>query len=229
MKNEPIFKPALFRFLRELAQNNHREWFAENKKRYEELIKEPARQFIIAFGPRLQKISPHFRADPRPVGGSLFRIYRDTRFSKDKTPYKTHVGLHFRHAAGKNVHAPGFYLHIEPRQVFTGVGIWHPDAQTLKKIRHTLASAPDRWRKLNRHKRFKAHYELAGESLKRPPRGFSKNHPLIEDLKRKDIVAIARLTQGDVTADDFLERFDATCRAGAPLVAYLCDAIGVPF
>ena len=91
------FGPELFSFLEDLQANNDREWFAANRDRYEEHLLEPALAFIDAFAPRLEKISPHFRADARPSGGSLFRIYRDTRFSKDKRPYKTNVGIHFRH------------------------------------------------------------------------------------------------------------------------------------
>ena len=97
-------------------------------------MRDPVLDFIVAFAQPLKKISPHFLADPRANGGSLFRIYRDTRFSKDKTPYKTNVGAHFRHAAGKDAHAPGFYLHLEPGTCFAGCGIWHPDNNTLGRI-----------------------------------------------------------------------------------------------
>ena len=120
------FRPELFAFLEELKANNDREWFAANRDRYEEELLEPAMDFIAAFAPKLEKISPNFRADPRPSGGSLFRIYRDTRFSKDKTPYKTNVGIHFRHELARDAHAPGFYLHIGPGEAFAGAGIWHP-------------------------------------------------------------------------------------------------------
>jgi uncharacterized protein (TIGR02453 family) len=101
------FSPELFSFLAELRANNNRDWFAANKDRYEEDLLEPALAFIAAFAPRLEKISPHFRAEARPSGGSLFRIYRDTRFSKDKSPYKTNVGIHFRHEQAKDAYAPG--------------------------------------------------------------------------------------------------------------------------
>ncbi len=102
--------PRTFRFFDELARNNNRAWFDANKQRYIEEVRDPLVRLIEAFGPRLARISAHMVADPRPVGGSLFRIYRDTRFSKDKRPYKTHAGLSFRHADGRDVHAPVFYL-----------------------------------------------------------------------------------------------------------------------
>ena len=108
------FDPEFFEFMADLAANNDREWFAANKERYEAEVLEPALAFIEDFSYRLREISPNFVADPRRTGGSLFRIYRDTRFAKDKTPFKTHTGMQFRHVAGKDVHAPGFYLHLDP-------------------------------------------------------------------------------------------------------------------
>src|SRR5262245_18610926 len=115
---DPSFDLALFAFLSDLRQNNDRDWFAASKSRYERDCLEPALAFIEDFAVDLEAISPHFRADPRPVGGSLFRIYRDTRFAKDKTPYKTNIGIHFRHEAASNAYAPGFYLHLAPGEVF---------------------------------------------------------------------------------------------------------------
>jgi len=106
--------PELFGFLEELKDNNDRTWFQANKSRYEEQVKSPLLAFIGGFDERLQRLSPHFVADPRPVGGSMFRIYRDVRFAKDKSPYKTAAGIHFRHERAKDVHAPGYYLHLEP-------------------------------------------------------------------------------------------------------------------
>ena len=139
--------PELFQFFRELKQNNRREWFLSNKQRYEEQVREPLQHFVTAFQQPLREISSHFRADPRPVGGSLFRIYRDVRFSPDKSPYKTHAGIQFRHEQGRDVHAPGFYLHLEPENVFAAAGIWHPDSSTLRQIREAIAAAPGAWLK----------------------------------------------------------------------------------
>jgi uncharacterized protein (TIGR02453 family) len=226
---DPRFSPALFRFLRELAANNTREWFKANKQRYEDVVLEPALDFIEAFRPLLHEVSPHFLADARPVGGSLFRIHRDVRFSKDKTPYKTHVGIYFRHADGDPTSAPGFYLHLEPGSVFAGLGLWHPPRESLAQIRQTLVAEPARWHRAVGGKRFRERFDLAGESLKRPPRGFDPDHPLIDDIKRKSFAALAKLTQRDATARDFPHRFQAVCRDGAPLVRFLCEAAGRPF
>ncbi|MDH3224357.1 MAG: DUF2461 domain-containing protein [Gemmatimonadota bacterium] len=229
MVAQRYFTPETFSFLRDLAKNNNRDWFNENKGRYESQVKDPAVRFIVDVGPALNKISPHFRADPRANGGSLFRIYRDTRFSKDKTPFKTHTGIQFRHEAGKDVHAPGFYLHIHPQEIFIGVGIWHPDPKTLRRIRDQIVEDPAGWKRARGAKAFKTHFELGGDSLVRAPKGYDPEHPLIDDLRRKDFIAGSRMTQKDVTSPDFLKTFAARCRAAGPFQKWLCGAVGVAY
>lgn len=219
------FSPRLFAFLRDLKKNNDRAWFNAHKERYEADVKTPLLAFISDFAPRLQKISPHYIADPRPNGGSMFRIYRDTRFSKDKSPYKTHAAVHFRHADGKNVHAPGFYLHLEPRSVFIGVGIWHPESKALLKIRSAIRDDPTGWRRAKSAKAFTSRFSLRGDSLKRPPAGFEPDHPLIEDLRRKDFIAVAELNQADAVRPDFLTTFSSACRSARPFVAFLTKSL----
>lgn len=220
-----LIPATLFRFLEDLAAHNDREWFRANKRRYEEEVRDPLLRFIVAFGPRLRKISGRFVADPRPTGGSMFRIYRDVRFSRDKLPYKTVAAAQFRHERGKDVHAPCFYLHLEPGNVFAGSGLWHPDSRTLAKVRDALVETPDRWRRILRAKAFRESCELGGESLKRPPRGYDPEHPLIEDLKRKDFVTGTAFTEADAVAPDFLDRFTAASRAAAPFVRFLTEAV----
>jgi uncharacterized protein (TIGR02453 family) len=229
MKSNSSFSTDLFAFLKDLSKNNRRDWFTAHKARYEDAVKSPALCFITEAGSRLARVAPSFLADPRPVGGSLFRIYRDTRFGGDKTPYKTHTGIQFRHKAGKDAHAPCYYLHLEPRGCFVAVGIWHPDGPALARIRSAIVAAPADWKKAKDNRRFRASFDLSGDSLARAPRGYDPEHPLIEDLKRKDFVAVAGLTERDVIGADFLERFIGLCRDGAPLVRFLCRAIGVPF
>ncbi len=224
----PYFTPALFSFLRDLAANNNREWFAENKPRYEANVKDPALRFIADFGPRLKKISTHFRADPRANGGSMFRIYRDTRFSKDKSPYKTFTGIQFRHELGKDAHAPGFYLHLQPGEVFAAVGSWHPDSSVVRAVRESMVEDPRAWRRAT-GKKFTDTFALEGDSLKRPPRGVDPENPLIDDLKRKDYIGVTRLTQKAVVAPDFPEQLAQTFKTGGSLVRYLCRAIDVPY
>ena len=223
------FTPSLFGFLRELAENNDRDWFKANQDAYEQYVREPALEFITDFAGPLKKISEHFVADSRTVGGSLFRIQRDTRFSKDKTPYKLNTGMHFRHRAAKDAHAPGFYLHVQPGECFAGVGLWRPESKVAYEIREAIAEDPTRWKRATRGKRFTEVFELGGDSLVRPPRGFDADHPLIEDLKRKDFIASTRLTQKAITSDHFMEDFTDLCKRSVPFMRFLCDAVGVPF
>lgn len=223
------FTPATFAFLRDLAANNDREWFAEHKDRYIEKVQEPALEFITDFGPRLAKISPHFTADARVVGGSLFRIQRDTRFSKDKTPYKENTGVQFRHEAARDAHAPGYYLHIEPSGCFMGVGLWRPETAVAYRIRQHIADNPQEWKRAAQGKAFRETFSLAGDSLVNPPKGHDQNHPLIEDLKRKDFIASAPLSQKAITADTFIDEFTRLARTATPFMRFLCDAVGVPF
>lgn len=223
------FRPSLFRFLTELADNNDRDWFQANKGRYEDEARGPAMEFIAAVAPGLGRTSEHIRADPRPAGGSLFRIHRDVRFSKDKSPYKTHIGIQFRHEAAKNAYAPGYYLHLEPGLVFFGCGIWHPDAKTSKRVRQAIVDDPAGWKRAVHSKKFTSRLSLGGESLKRPPRDFPADHELVEDLMRKDFIADCKLKQGDVTSPGFEKEFLGLCKDGAPLMRFICGALELPF
>jgi uncharacterized protein (TIGR02453 family) len=220
-------QPELLTYLTQLKKNNNRQWFQKNKNRYETEVRDPLLHFIEAFAPRLKNISPHFIADARKTGGSLFRIYRDTRFSHDKRPYKTHAGVQFRHERAKDVHAPGFYLHIEPKQAFVGVGIWHPDSDTLKLLRDAIVENPAKWKRAKSAKAFNAEFELAGDSLKRAPKGYDPDHPLIEDLRRKDFIAVTKLKDKDLVAPAFLDRFTKTCTAAKPFMRFLAEACGL--
>lgn len=223
------FTSGTFKFIRDLRANNNRDWFKANKDRYDGLVKEPALGFIVEFGSRLHQISPHFLADPRPHGGSLFRIYRDIRFSKNKDPYKNHVGIHFRHEGGKDVHTPGYYLNLEPRNCWLGLGLWRPDTPTLKLIRDALVADPEAWTHAVGQSPFHPLFKVQGDSLKRPPRGYDPQHPLVETLKLKDFTAVTPLTQKQVTSPDFVDQFAKICAAGSPLVQFICRAIGQPF
>jgi len=223
MPNTAFFQPELFDFLRQLKRHNHREWFAKNKIRYQQVVVEPAMTFISGFAPHLAELSPHFVADARPARGSLFRIYRDTRFASDKRPYKTHVGIHFSHESGKDAHAPVFYLHLEPTNCFAAAGVWHPDNRALTKIRTAVVNQPEGWKRATRR------LELEGDSLTRPPKGFGSTHPLMEDIKRKDFVASVALTEAQVCGKGFMRDWEAACRIMLPLVEFTTKALGLRF
>ena len=229
LPSEPSFGPELFAFLDDLRASNSKEWFAANRARYDEHVLEPALVFIEDFAPRLENISRHFQAVAKAQGGSLFRIHRDTRFSKDKSPYKTNIGIHFRHATARDAHAPGFYLHLERGSVFVGAGIWHPDGPTLQRLREAIVDDPDGWVAASRAPGLGGGLELWGESLKRPPAGFDPEHPLVDDLKRKHFVAARTLDERAAVGDGFIEQVEECYRSAVPLLRFLCRALGVAF
>jgi len=222
------FTDELFSFLRDLGANNDKIWFEAKKDRYENAVKTPALAFIGAFGPYLRKVSPHFQAIPSAQGGSLFRIYRDTRFSRDKTPYKTNTGLHFRHEAYRDAHAPGFYVHLAPGEVFFGAGLWKPEGPTAGAIRELIVKEPDEWKKV-KAATGKTELKFSGDSLVRPPRGFDPDHPYIEDIRRKDFLVSLDLDEKAAVSPDFIKRIAGLCADAAPLMRFLCRAVDVPF
>ena len=224
-----ILPDDLFEFMADLADNNERGWFKANQDRYESSVREPSMQFVRDFEAPLKAISVHYVAEPKKVGGSIFRIFRDVRFSKDKSPYKTHTGIQFRHERGKDVHAPGFYLHLAPNEVFIGVGVWHPAKDELTAIRNAIANDTAGWNTMKEAVLASGRLRLGGESLSRPPRGFDKEHPAIEDLKRKDFILVGDLAEADVLADDATYRVAGAFEEAAPLVEWLCGVIGLPF
>jgi uncharacterized protein (DUF2461 family) len=200
------FSPATFRFLRALARNNNREWFQAHKADYERDVRDPFIELITDMQGPLAKISKHYRADPRKNGGSLFRIYRDTRFSGDKDPYKPWASARFYHERRHEISAPSFYLHIQPGDCFIGGGMWRPDADPLKD-----------------------HFEFWGESLTRPPRGFDPQHALIDDLKRKDFAAGEGFDEKLACSTELLPYMVVSYKRIAPMIDYLCASQELDF
>jgi uncharacterized protein (TIGR02453 family) len=224
------FPSDLFRFLQDLSKNNNRDWFNSNKDRYVESVAEPVQAFINAMRPRLEKISPYYVADSRRNGGSMFRIYRDTRFSKNKDPYKENVGCQFRHEAGKDAHAAGFYVHLANEQIFFGGGVWTPPNDVLTKIRDAIVDDPTRWRKITRSKSFLASFDgVRGDGLKRPPRGYDPEHSLIEDLKRKTFYVMKPGTKDLVQSRGFIDEVTRTFKAASPFMKFVADALKLPY
>lgn len=223
------FTATSLRMMRELARNNDKDWFNANKPRWEALVRDPFLHLIDDLAAPLAKISVHFRADPRPHGGSMFRIYRDTRFAKDKAPYKTWLGARLFHERARQVHAPSFYMHIQPGASFAGGGLWHPEPPNLARLRAFLVDNPAAWKKATRGKRFVEHFGLGGESLQRPPQGFDPAHALIDDLKRKDFVASRNLSDAQVTSAELAPLLIESFKGVAPLVDYLCAALDLEF
>lgn len=217
------FTPAFFTFFKALKRHNRREWFAANKARYQRDVEQPLQVFVTDLAPRLRAISPRFVADPRRTGASIFRIYRDTRFSADKRPFKTWAAARFPHdARGEMDSVPGFYLHLEPDDVAAGGGIYHPVPAALLRIRQHIVAAPREWRAVLAHG-----LEIEGDALTRVPAGFDKSHPHAEHLKRKDHYALAAFTERDACAPGFLDRYVDACERVAPLVRFLTGALGL--
>ncbi len=229
MPEPSAFAPALFRFLRDLRKNNDRDWFLAHKERYEREVKEPALAFIAAFAPTLRKIGPHLVADARPVGGSMFRLHRDVRFGTDKRPYKTEVGIQFRHAGADDVHAPSFYLHLAPGDVFAGAGIWRPGGAALGEVRDAIAASHAAWRRASAGRDFAKRWVLPAEYLQRVPRGFDADHPCADDLRRKSFLATTSFTEPAACADDFADQLEHAWRSSAPLMRFLTRALGLPW
>ncbi|MFH1819026.1 MAG: DUF2461 domain-containing protein [Pseudomonadota bacterium] len=223
------FTQDTFDFLTALAANNRREWFDEHKPDYEAMVRTPALNFISDIATDLAMISPHFLALPRKAGGALMRVNRDIRFGRDKRPFKTNIGIQFRHETGKDVHAPGFYLHIEPGDCFVGAGLWRPDMHALGKIRDAIADKGDAWLAVRDGTVFSRTFALAGDSLTHAPRGYAKDHPMLTDLKRKDFLALSPLTDAAVRARGFYSNVAERFAQSASFMGYLCKALELPF
>lgn len=219
-----------FAFLQELEANNNRKWFEANKTRYEEDALEPFREFIRAMEPRFEKVSTHIMCSDKKVGGSMMRLHRDVRFSKDKTPYAPRLAARFMHAGGDKGGAPGYFIRIEPTGCTLGVGVWRPDTASVNMIRESIVDNTKAWKSATSAKAFRdAFGELAGESLKRPPRGFDPEHGFVEDLKRKDFVAFRELKMAPATKADFPATTAKTYATANKFMAFLCNALELPF
>ena len=160
----------------------------------------------------------------------MFRIYRDVRFSKNKSPYKEHGACHFRHRLGKDAHAPGFYVHLQPGEIFFGGGIWTPPGPELLKIRETIADSPAAWKKITGNKKIKDMFgAIRGDGLKTAPRGFDPEHPNIEDLRRKSFFLMRHEKPGLAHNTEFLDVVEETFNTSKPLMQFICHALEVPF
>ena len=223
------FGAQTLRFFADLERHNERAWFHANKARYEEHVRQPFLRLIADLAEPLRAISPHMLAEPKNVGGSLYRIQRDTRYRSDKTPYKTWAGARFAHVRGREVPAPVFYLHLQPGRSFLGGGLWHPESPVQRRIREFIVDNPDAWTRAVHSPAFRRRFAMDGDSLVRAPRGFDPQHPLLEDLKRKDFVASQALDDAQVTGPRLRQQVLAGFAAAAPLLDYLCAALDLEF
>jgi uncharacterized protein (TIGR02453 family) len=220
------FPKDFHKFFREIASNNDREWFAANKQRYLASVMEPLRSFVSAMDLPLGRFADCFVADTKT---SIFRIYNDMRFH-DAKPYKEHAACQFRHEAGKDAHAPGFYVQFEPREVFFGGGIWRPPSPQLRAVREAIAADPVSWKKITRSAAFRRRFGgVEGDSLTRVPAGFDPDHELAEELKRTSFFAVEQVRASDIHSKDFVRVVAKSFEALAPFMEFLTRAVGLPF
>ena len=224
------FSPATFRFLRALARHNERAWFHAHKEDYERHVREPFLRLIGDLQPALADTSTHNRADPRPAGGSLFRIHRDTRFSGNKAPYKTWQGARLSHERRRETPAPSFYVHVEPGGCFVGAGLWHPGTPTQRRVRQFIHDNPAGWTAATQSPAFLRRFTLDdSEMLVRMPAGFPPDAPLARDLRRRNFVALRPIDDATVTGPRLLPTIARDLAALAPLMDYLCAALDLEF
>ncbi len=224
------FSDRTFKFLRGLARHNEREWFHAHKTEYEAQLRQPFLRLLTDLQPVVAGISTHFRADPRGVGGSLFRIHRDTRFSKDKTPYKSWQGARLYHERARQVAAPSFYLHVKPGECFVGGGLWHPETKTQRRIRQFIVDNPGGWERAAHGTAFREHYTLeSSDMLVRVPAGFPADFDRADDLRHRNFVVTRALDDADVSGAELLSLLEGDLAAIAPFMDYLCAALDLEF
>ncbi len=213
-------------FLKKLKKNNDRDWFKAHKDDYEQFVKLPMQSFIASLQPLFGDFAPQFDVHPKR---SMFRIYRDTRFSSDKTPYKTHMAAHFvLKGKPKGFEGSGYYLHIAPGEVFIGGGIYMPDNDQLKKIRKTLADNSKEFLSIVNKPSFKKIFPaINGDKLIRPPKGYAPDHPMIEWLKMKQFFTGLDLKEEICFKKNFPTVIASYCRELTPLVDFLNRAMGL--
>ena len=224
------FSDASFKFLRGLARHNEREWFQAHKADYDDNVRGPFQRLLTDLQPVLAEVSEHYRAEPKTVGGSLFRIQRDTRFANDKAPYKSWQGARLFHERGRQIEAPSFYLHLQPGNCFIASGLWHPESDTLRRIRHFILDNPGSWKAAAHAPKFRRRFDLdEDEMLTRMPRGFPDDFEFAQDLRRKNFVALRAIDDEVMTGPRLLKALETDLNGLAPFTDYLCAALDLEF
>ena len=219
----PCFTPATLTFLRSLKRNNDREWFKARKDRYEKDVREPMIRVIERLAVDFKTFAPELVASPK---ASLYRIYRDTRFSPDKTPLKTHVAANFPWRGLQRHQGAGLYFEIAPGWVWIGGGMYAPEPAQLVKVREHIADTWPELQKLTRARAFvRLIGELSGERLTRVPRGYPADHPAAELLRHKQFLAGRELPAEIATSDAFYPELLATFKAIVPLIRFLNEPL----
>ena len=229
------FQPEAIQFLADLAANNDRAWFQPRKAEYERLLKEPMEELCLALEEQFRARDIPLHADPAK---SPFRIYRDTRFSKDKSPYKTHVAASFGWAgdgaetSGRshtdNVHASGGYFHLQPGEIYVGGGVWHPDASWLKAFRDRIVADSSEFDAITGGPAFREAFGSVsddGESLKRVPPGYPADHPKADLLRKKNVTFGRRLGDDEALGPDLPTVLADAFTTATPLMRWLARIV----
>ncbi len=211
-----MLQSSIFHFLHQLKENNNREWFASNKKAFQ-VEEQLAKAFFMAVYADLEKID---NLDKMQV----FRIYRDVRFSKDKSPYKNHFSVGFNRS--KPLLRGGMYLHIEDNASFVGGGFWEPNAPDLFRIRKEIEIDASELRAIISEENFQKYFKtLQGEELKTAPKGFDKTHPAIDLLRKKQFLLTRRFSNDEVLSANFKDKVIASFKAMRPFFDYMSDVL----
>lgn len=206
----------VFEYLKQLKENNNREWFAQHKSEYDLIVKEN-KVFFTQIYNELQEYD-------KLKGIHIFRIYRDVRFSKDKTPYKTDFGVGY--SRSKPMLRGGYYIQLEPGNSFVGGGFWGPEAKDLLRIRQEFEISTKEIEKIISDKTFVKYFgELKGDSVKTAPRGFDKNHPAIDLIRKKQFLVLRNFTDQEVLSENFQKEVVQTLLAMRPFFDYMSEVL----
>jgi uncharacterized protein (TIGR02453 family) len=219
----PRFFPATLTFLRALKRNNNRDWFKARREHYDKVVREPMLAVIDQLAVDLRKIAPELIASPK---ASMYRIYRDTRFSADKTPLKTHIAAVFPWRGMMRHQGAGLYFEIAPKWVWAGGGMYAPEPPDLFHVREHIVSTWPELQRIVRHRAFKTNFTaLDGARLTRVPRGFLSDHPAAEYLKHRQFLAGREFPPGLATSSEFYPTILSTFKAATPLIRFLNEAV----
>ncbi len=212
------FSPEAIKFLRALKKNNDREWFQPRKEQFEALWKTPMTELVAALHREVENTAPEYVQDP---SRAVFRIYRDTRFSKNKTPYKTHVAAVLRRRGLSKDGSAQFYFHVSPEEVTVAAGVYAPSPEELRALRNFLVEHFEQFQKLRGNAKVKTLLgELKGDRLTRPPKGFPVNHPASDLLRNKQFYFHVDLPASVATSAELFGELLSRFRAALPLLQF---------
>jgi uncharacterized protein (TIGR02453 family) len=222
----PRFGPEALRFLRALKRNNRREWFQPRKEQYESAVRRPLLDIVECLAADLRPVAPEIVVDPKTA---MYRIYRDTRFSEDKTPYKTHAAAVFPWRGLPKHEGAGLYFHISPDEVWIGGGMYSPQMAQLQAVREHIAGNHRRLRSIVESSAFRRTIgSLDGEKLQRVPRGFPKDHAAADFLRFRQFLAGRELAPAVATTPRFYPAVLDTFRVVVPLIRFLNEPLVAP-